>query len=219
MDLDLINQHIDRLRVGNKKSEEELYKRYIKRIRFYVYRNVWITDLKDPEDTISRAWLRLKNWFLDNYIEKSEGAVIRNLVKSVCYNIASKDMREPYYGNEPLGSNHDNEDNYQQKEYSLLSVHKEIMDKVLGSQNHNPIENETSFKLCFKDVLEKCLRRLNETQRKVLDYYFHQGHTLKEIGEFIGLTNVTVMNYRNSSIEKLRDCFKEHEIFAIGDLI
>jgi RNA polymerase sigma factor (sigma-70 family) len=218
MNLDSINRHIDGLRIGNKKSEEELYKRYIKRIRFYVYRNVWITDLKDPEDTISRAWIRLRNWFEKNHIKKSEGAVIRDLVRSVCNNVAPKDIREPYYGNEPLRSNPVNEDNDQQKEYSLLSVHKEIMDKVLGSEHHSPIENETSFKLCFKDLLVKCLRSLNETQRKVLDYYFYKELTLKEIGKLIGRSDVAIMHYRNSGIKKLRDCFNEHEVFAIGDL-
>ena len=212
---------IGRLRKGDNEAEEFLYNRYYKRILHYVYNNIWYPDIKDIENTVQDIWIKLRKWFMKNYIEKSESAVVNNKVRSWCANVGKKDNREPSYGLEPIRSNSTNKegDNYNDKNL-IPSVQKEIFVKLFmdHSRDSNTVEEENMFKISFNTILSKCLKLLPERQCIAIDHYFYRGQTFEEIGIVIGKTGVTAHNNCKEALINLRRCFKKHNIFSVGDI-
>ena len=72
-------------------------------------------------------------------------------------------------------------------------------DKGHGVELFNKAENK-------KDV-KKALRTLTKKQNKVICYRIFQGFTLKETGEFLGLTQESVRRIEASALAKLRAFF------------
>jgi DNA-directed RNA polymerase specialized sigma24 family protein len=213
-----INKYIYRLKKGDKEAEEILYTMYIGKIRLYVYRNVWIPEIKDPESLIEDIWVKLRVWFLgkSNYIKKNDKAVVYNIVRRECAAIAKKNIREPIYGTDPSKNDYsDNDDKIKPK------FHKEILKSITSKSQENSANTELNinFKVSFYKILSNCLKELNERQKNVLDGYFGQFRTFEEIGKSISKTNVTAFNDCRKALESLRRCFNRYGIYSTGDLL
>jgi DNA-directed RNA polymerase specialized sigma24 family protein len=209
-----INKLIYDFRKGDKKSEQILYERYKKRVQLYVYKNVWFKGLKDPDSLIEDILSKLFRWFRNNKIEKSESAVIYNIVRRECDSQGKKDKREPAVDFEPRRSSPDNDKN--KKNRVLLEINRKMVnDNSFFSSNPGIL----SFsKLNLLVLLSKCLKRLTKRQRKVIDYYFFHGYTYAEIGTLINRSNVAAFNCVKAANESLMKCLKEHGINSLSDL-
>lgn len=215
-----INVWIFQLRGGDKKAEQKLYERYYKRIQLYVYKNVWAPEIKDLENLVANIWLKLKDWFMQHYIEKSEQTVVYNQVRSLCRSVGQKDKHEPTYGREPLKTHFSDKEEKKDDE-PLLPIHFEIFEKIFISKSGhvNVVEKEVTFKARFYYILSKCLSFLNDRQRNVINWFFYHGYNFVEIGRIIGTSNVTAGNECRKALENLRRCFNRHNIHSVEDLI
>jgi RNA polymerase sigma factor (sigma-70 family) len=215
-----INNLIRRLRAGDPEAEKKLYERYYRRIGFYVYRNVWFPEIKDPENVIGDVWLKLRDWFMRNDIEKSERSVVYNQVRSFCRSAGTKDKLEPSYGSEPTKSHFTDKEEENDKE-PLLPVHTEILKKIFVydyGQTNIP-EKERTFKARLYNILSKCLKNLTERELKIIDWAFFHDYDFVKIAEMIGRSNVTAGNACKGALKKLRRCFSRHNIHSLEDLL
>jgi DNA-directed RNA polymerase specialized sigma24 family protein len=213
-----INKYIYRLKQGDIEAERILHEMYIKKIETYVHRNVWIIELKDPENLIKDIWLKLRDWFFkkSNYIEKNDTAVVYNIVRRECAASAKKNIREPRYGIDPSKNDYPTNDDKIKPKFQ-----REILKDIIRRSQENSANSEhsTNFKLSFYKILSNCLRELSERQKNVLDGYFFQHSTFEEIGKSISKTNVTAFNDCRKALKSLRRCFYRHGIYSIGDLL
>ena len=212
-----INELINRFRNGDKEAEELLQERYKRRIKLYVYRNVWSQEIKDLDDLIEIILFKLFKWFINNYIVKSEKSVIYNLVRRECASQGKKDKREPLYGVEPFEADSKNDSN----NGSNLPIHKEILNSVNVIADGDPdcADKMILFKVSFYSILSKCLKPLSERQQKALHHRFFLDRTYKEIGQSLNTSNVTALKDCKSGLESLRKCLNKHGIFSTGDLL
>ena len=196
-----INQLIYKFRGGDKKAEKKLFKRYYPRIKMYVYKNVWISELKDPEDLMNNIWLKLRDWFSSNDIRASEKVVIYNIVRSNCERQARKDKREISFG--------DTEEN--QNDYF------DFFNSIRDRKSQKDLEKNV-LKASFYKILSLCLENLTERQRKVINYYFFSDYTYEKIGELLSVSNVTAFNDCKRGLSNLKSCFQSHGVFSLGDI-
>jgi len=217
-----INALITRLRQGDRDAENALNGRYVPRIRFYVYRNVWYSDIKDPENLVQDIWLKLRAWFKENFIKRSEIAVVFNLVRSSCRDQARKDKREIAYGKEPYRSGFTaKEDDQNKAKEPLLPVHKELLIKRFAYDygNVNVPEKIKTFEARSKNILSKCLRNLSPTQQVVIDLRFYQEYIYADIGDRIGVATERAYQVCEEALGILQRCFRRHNIRSVGDLL
>lgn len=213
-----INELIYRFRSGDKGAELFLYERYKKRVQFYVYKNVWFNELKDYENLIEDILQKLFNWFKDNKIEKSDKAVVYNLVRRECASQGRKDKRE-------IASNFETTSS---KDGNPQRVGNKYLDGISEKISNDNLSDERIFfskpridpilELNLSAILSKCVKNLTKQQQKVLDLYIYHGYTYAEIGGIINRSNVTAHNNTKKAINSLKACFRSHGINTLSDL-
>jgi len=99
-----------------------------------------------------------------------------------------------------------------QKDISLDTSIREGLQMLEVIEEHTePLEDAALKEMVSKEIQEK-IKELSDKERFVLEKYFGLGdnrpHTLKEIGEMLGLTRERVRQIKNRAIEKLRKMSK-----------
>jgi RNA polymerase sigma factor for flagellar operon FliA len=78
----------------------------------------------------------------------------------------------------------------------------------LISGDDNPFDHVLTHQL--KQALAKEIKALAERDQLVISLYYHEGLTLREIGEVIGLTESRVSQIHSKAVKKLRSKFKSY---------
>ena len=69
------------------------------------------------------------------------------------------------------------------------------------------------FEECYdrekKEILQKAMGRIPDRERQVIDLYYHQGQTMREIGDRLGIDESRVSQLHSSALGRLRKRVKE----------
>jgi len=77
-----------------------------------------------------------------------------------------------------------------------------------------PADNEGhQFEACYlreqKEILQQALVRIPDRERQVVELYYHQGQTMREIGDRLGIDESRVSQLHSCALERLRRRVKD----------
>ena len=166
---------------GDEKSLEILIKRYLKPIYSFCFRLVG--DRQEAEDLTQEVFVKMWRNLKRFNRNKKFKTWIFTIAKNTCFDFLRK-----------------------KKKISILSL-----EKYFYLADFNPLPNEVFEKEGLKKKIQEVIKDLSFKTREVLNLYYNNGLTLKEIAEVLEEPINTVKSRHLRAIVKLKNIFKDDE--------
>ena len=93
------------------------------------------------------------------------------------------------------------------KPLRILFVSNEIIEDLIECS-----QNGTEKKIIKKDLIYKIKIFLNEKQRQVIEGYYFDGLTMRQIGQIVGVSEARVSQIRSRAIKDLKEGFCDQDM-------
>ncbi len=181
------NEIISRIRTGDRKAYEELYRRYYPLI-FDFARNIVKNDIEGQDittETFIKIWLQKDKLKEGGDIK----AFLYTITRNACFDhLRSKQRRNASHG-----------------EILYLSNEMEILNDF-ASIDLNLIEKKV-----IQDINSR-IEKLPPKCRQVFKLIFFQGKKILEVAKQLGISPRTVQNHKTSAIRQLRNAFLRNDL-------
>jgi RNA polymerase sigma-70 factor (ECF subfamily) len=169
---------IDNYLKGDEQSLEVLIRRYLKPIYSFCFR--FVGNSQEAEDITQEIFLKVWRNLKKFKKEKNFKGWLFTIAKNTCFDFLRK-----------------------KKKISTLSL-----EKYFYLVDFNPLPNEISEKESLKEKIQEAIEKLSSKTREILNLYYNQGLTFREIAQTLNEPINTVKSRHRRAIEILRNRLK-----------
>jgi len=166
---------------GDEKTLEILIKRYLKLIYSFTFR--FVGNSQEAEDITQETFVKVWRNFKKFNQKKKFKTWIFQIAKNTCFDFLRK-----------------------KKKISTLSL-----EKYFYLVDLNPLPTEISEKESLKEKIQEAIEKLSSKTREILNLYYNQGLTFREIAQTLNEPINTVKSRHRRAIETLKNRLKSEK--------
>ena len=94
----------------------------------------------------------------------------------------------------------------------IIPLHDSEIDQIAGADTSDRlplVEDEPSEIVHRKEMVELIYRSLSQMEKMIIMFYYHEGLTMKEIGEVLNISESRVCQIHARLLDRLKDRFSE----------